>query len=114
MVKCPFCGRENPEGSNFCYNCGHKLPKAKGKKAAVAPTPSPLLKRVTPLRMPVPSPGMCYYHPNIPASYICARCGRPVCKYCASYYNGLVLCPECYEKVSLTQWAQAYPPALTY
>jgi class 3 adenylate cyclase len=27
-MKCPECGRRNPEAGNFCYNCGRKLRRA--------------------------------------------------------------------------------------
>jgi len=98
VKKCPVCGFENRDDANFCANCGAPL--------AAPPTvkPVPSVRVVSPTApggaVKVSPPGMCYYHPNIPASYICARCGRPICKYCARFYNGLVLCPQCYETVA--------------
>ncbi len=34
---CPKCGAENPEGHNFCFNCGKKLKFAKGPKKPEKP-----------------------------------------------------------------------------
>jgi hypothetical protein len=57
--------------------------------------------------------GMCYYHPDLPAVYICNRCGRPICRDCAKNYSGLILCPQCYS-MSIPRPAPIYPPFLTY
>ena len=41
----------------------------------------------------------CYYHPNLPASIVCNRCGRRICDSCRKPYSGLILCPLCYNTV---------------
>lgn len=48
MIICPECGKENPQGSKFCRNCGinltheHKTEQNKepAKKATVIDTPT--------------------------------------------------------------------------
>ena len=47
----------------------------------------------------VPAPGQCFYHPNLPAVYVCNWCGRPICRDDSKTYMDLVLCPQCYERV---------------
>lgn len=108
VKKCPACGADNRDDANFCASCGAPL--------AAPPTvkPVPSVRVVSPVAPPggpvrVPPPGMCYYHPNLPASYICARCGRPICRDCAKTYDGLVLCPQCYSLVAVPEYA---PPAV--
>jgi len=109
VKKCPACGFDNRDDANFCANCGASL--------AAPPTvkPVPAVRVVSPVAPPgpvrIPSPGMCYYHPNLPAAYICARCGRAICKDCAKFYNGLVLCPQCYALVAGPEYV---PPPPTY
>ncbi len=44
----------------------------------------------------------CYYHPNLPASIVCNRCGRRICDSCRKPYNGLTLCPSCYHTVPVS------------
>ena len=53
---------------------------------------------------------MCYYHPNLPASMVCLRCGRRICSTCAKPYGELALCPTCYHN-TVSQAAQAPQPA---
>lgn len=57
--------------------------------------------------------GMCYYHPDLPAVYVCNRCGRPICRDCAKAYVGLMLCPQCYS-MSVPRFSPVYPPFVTY
>ena len=47
----------------------------------------------------VPAPGQCFYHPNLPAIYVCNRCGRSICRDDSKAYMDLVLCPQCYQGV---------------
>ncbi len=49
--------------------------------------------------MRVPPPGMCFYHPSLPAVYICNRCGRAICRDDSKAYMDLVLCPQCYAGI---------------
>ena len=53
---------------------------------------------------------MCYYHPNLPASMVCLRCGRRICSSCSKPYGQLALCPTCYHATVMNQ-APAPPPA---
>ncbi len=98
MVKrCVSCGADNRDDATFCSSCGTSFPAA-----AVKPVPS--VKVVTPVAPPgaalrVPPPGMCFYHPNLPAVYVCNRCGRSICRDDSKMYADLVLCPQCYAGV---------------
>ncbi|MBS7659038.1 MAG: zinc ribbon domain-containing protein [Candidatus Bathyarchaeia archaeon] len=114
MVICSFCSKNNRSESKFCYNCGKPLQRQPVKVNVLLP----ILKAssgfmVKPLPRIIPGVGMCYYHPNLPAAYICARCGRAICKYCAKIYGALVFCPECFSRITFiqptTQFAPAYP-----
>jgi len=59
--------------------------------------------------MRVPPPGMCFYHPSLPAVYICNRCGRAICRDDSKAYMDLVLCPQCYAGI-VPPMAMAPPP----
>jgi len=65
--------------------------------------PVPSVRVVTPVTpgvpMRVPPPGMCFYHPSLPAVYICNRCGRAICRDDSKAYMDLVLCPQCYQGI---------------
>ena len=41
------------------------------------------------------TPGMCFYHQQIPAVYICTKCGRSLCHSCSQQYGSLTFCPQC-------------------
>ncbi len=108
VKKCTICDDNNKDDANFCSKCGTSFTV---QTPQVASTPPVTVKqmpsvgvvhpgvqayhRVTPAR--VPSPGMCHYHPSIPAVYICNRCGRPICQDDAKMYGGLIVCPQCYR-----------------
>jgi len=97
VKRCISCGADNRDDATFCSSCGTSFPAA-----AVKPIPS--VKVVTPVAPPgaairVPPPGMCFYHPNLPAVYVCNRCGRAICRDDAKMYADLVLCPQCYAGV---------------
>ena len=53
---------------------------------------------------------MCYYHPNLPASMVCLRCGRRICTSCSKPYGELALCPTCYHATVMNQPAVMHPP----
>jgi len=100
MVKtCSQCGATNRDDATFCSSCGSSV-----TTPTVKPVPSVEIIRpgtpptAAPIR--VPPPGMCYYHPTLPATYICSRCGRPVGRECANYYGDLIICPQCYPTMS--------------
>jgi hypothetical protein len=109
LSKCPNCGKRNSKKSNFCYACGKSLKSESG-----IPKPAPTVKVITPLDLTSPKdfsfdqpaqimrpnterPGMCYYHPDLPAMYVCGRCNRPICINCGKPYGQLILCPQCYS-----------------
>ena len=98
MVKqCPKCGAANRDDATFCSSCGTSF-----AGPAVKPVPSVKVVRPgVPSGAPhrVPPPGMCYYHPNLPAQYICSRCGRAICRDDARNYGDLVMCPQCYAGI---------------
>ena len=52
---------------------------------------------------------MCYYHPNLPASMVCFRCGRRICSACSKPYGEMTLCPTCYHTTAMNQYP-AQPP----
>jgi DNA-directed RNA polymerase subunit RPC12/RpoP len=110
MVKqCPKCGAANRDDATFCSSCGTSF-----AGPAVKPIPSVKVVRPgVPSGMPhrVPPPGMCYYHSNLPAQYICSRCGRAICRDDARMYGDLVMCPQCYAgivPISVPQPPPAY------
>jgi hypothetical protein len=110
MVKqCPKCGAANRDDATFCSSCGTSF-----AGPAVKPVPSVKVVRPgVPSGAPhrVPPPGMCYYHPNLPAQYICSRCGRAICRDDARMYGDLVMCPQCYAgivPISVPQPPPAY------
>jgi len=111
--KCPTCGANNRDDASFCSACGTSLVAP----PSVKPVPSvrvvsPVMPAGAPMR--VPPPGMCFYHPNLPAIYVCNRCGRPICRDDAKAYQDLVMCPQCYQSVVPMISAPAYPPAPAY
>ncbi len=117
MVTCIICKRENDKKAEYCIFCGTSLSVQPGVAPSVKPVPS--VRVVSPVAQPgaavrVPPPGMCYYHPNLPAVYVCNRCGRPICRDCAKPYSDLVLCPQCCAHVSPGTITPVYQPPLTY
>ena len=113
VKKCPSCGYNNRDDASFCSSCGASL-----GVTTFAPVPVPALKPVPSVRVVtpvspggpirVPAPGQCFYHPNLPAVYVCNRCGRSICRDDSKAYMDLVLCPQCYAGV--VPMAQAQPP----
>jgi len=112
VKKCPSCGYNNRDDASFCSSCGASL------AGAAAPTlkPVPSVRVVTPVSaggpIRVPPPGQCYYHPNLPAVYVCNRCGRSICRDDSKAYMDLVLCPQCYQGV--VPMVAQQPPAPAY
>ncbi|MBU7046951.1 MAG: zinc-ribbon domain-containing protein [Theionarchaea archaeon] len=116
MIKiCPQCGKGNPDNSVFCIYCGQNLsgvgvkPFAQsasgvgvkdsgvhvkpGGGRAAQPYQPQVSAPIRPSR--ISPPGMCFYHNQIPAVYVCARCGRSICKDCAKNHSGMVFCVQC-------------------
>ena len=108
VKKCLSCGYNNRDDASFCSSCGASLAGA----APPALKPVPSVRVVTPVSpggpIRVPPPGQCYYHPNLPAVYVCNRCGRSICRDDSKAYMDLVLCPQCYQGVVPVM---AQPPA---
>ena len=99
-MKCNKCGQDNSDEAAFCNKCGEKLGEisvkiqrgvkaTQGTRQAVAP------RATAQVRRNVSTPGMCFYHQQLPASYVCSRCGRSICKSCASFVGALAFCPHC-------------------
>ena len=113
VKKCPSCGYNNRDDAAFCSSCGASLAGA----AAPALKPVPSVRVVTPVTaggpIRVPAPGQCFYHPNLPAVYVCNRCGRSICRDDSKAYMDLVLCPQCYAGV-VPMVAAPQPPAPSY
>ena len=114
MVKrCPSCGYNNRDDAAFCSSCGASLAGAAGTRTQT----SPLSAVVTPVSaggpIRVPAPGQCFYHPNLPAIYVCNRCGRSICRDDSKAYMDLVLCPQCYQGVVPMMASQQMPPVPT-
>ena len=53
------------------------------------------VKRDIGLKKGVPQPGQCAYHAELPAAFICNRCGKSICSTCAVRYGQVVFCPQC-------------------
>ncbi|MEM3004194.1 MAG: hypothetical protein QXK96_02730 [Candidatus Bathyarchaeia archaeon] len=122
MPTCPRCGKVNPKRAKFCYDCGGpRYPPPASTPPSVTPTvsvqpaprPSPTVRVISPTGVPQPTPatpqniparvsmripsmGTCSYHRELPATYICSRCGRSICKSCGRQYLGMVFCTQCY------------------
>jgi len=91
MVKsCPQCAASNRDDATFCSSCGASF-------AAPTVKPVPSVRVVSPTAhstaVRVPPPGMCYYHPSLPAVYVCSRCGRAICRDDSRAYGDLILSP---------------------
>ena len=109
LTECLNCGKKNAKKSRFCYSCGNPLEIGNETKSP------PTVKVVTPLDLTPPSyisntsimttpsqitrhhqPGMCYYHQDLQAIYVCGRCGKTICQNCTKPYGQISLCPQCY------------------
>lgn len=100
MPMCNVCGKANTEDSRFCFSCGSPLSQAPpvkvDVKSPIAGVPSaPVVPSIHTLRQS-PRPGTCYYHPELPSSFVCSRCGRTICAGCNKPYGMLSFCPECF------------------
>lgn len=74
---------------------------------ATKPPPKVILPRVA---AKIPALGSCFYHPNLQAAFLCARCGRQICRTCAKPRGDMVLCPECDAKFPAPLPPAAAPP----
>ncbi|MEM2865244.1 MAG: B-box zinc finger protein [Candidatus Bathyarchaeia archaeon] len=118
MVTCPTCSMENPYSVAFCAYCGSPLAAAAAtpmvKAISAFPSPGYLGMPTRAIRT-----GFCFYHPNLPAVYVCNRCGKAICRDCAKSYGGLIMCPPCSamilpRPVMIPRLAPAYPTFSAY
>lgn len=108
MTACPSCGKENAADARFCFSCGTSLLQAPPVKvdvrAPLTPYPGAPITPMAPAPVappiysprPMTRPGSCYYHPELPSSFVCSRCGRSICVGCTRPYGMLTFCPECF------------------
>jgi hypothetical protein len=105
MPTCHVCGKANPDDARYCFGCGVSLSYMQPVKVDVKspltpsmkPTPSaPTMAPSTYAPAQLQRQGSCYYHPELPSSFVCSRCGRPICTSCNRQYGVLSFCTECY------------------
>lgn len=111
MRQCSACGGRNADDAVFCSTCGTAFAESKPQQfmqpVGDATRPVPVVKTITPLAQTAPqfpapmaraqmTVGSCFYHPELPATYICIRCGRSICLSCTKPYGQLTICPQCY------------------
>ncbi len=91
--------RDNAAHRNFYANSAHSHdhgseslpppPNKFGVKSGVK------VKSAIGMKEGMPQPGMCAYHKELPAAFICNRCGKSICSSCAVRYGQVVFCPQC-------------------
>jgi len=87
-AKCPDCGYENRDEANYCLKCG---------AGVIAPLHyAPTTTVSVPEFAEAREPHKCSFHPFAIATYLCGRCGRPLCRSCMRPLPGMVLCPLCW------------------
>lgn len=77
---CTQCGRQNPEGAQFCSGCGKQL-----TIAAQGPASSPSGAHTM----------SCYIHTSQPATGVCVSCGQAICSECRVPIQGKNYCKRC-------------------
>ncbi|WP_455364163.1 hypothetical protein [[Eubacterium] cellulosolvens] len=99
MVTCSICGNVNHSIERLCSYCGKTLLKpVSGGSVVTKPVPTVNVISPTIQGPSHTSPiGMCRYHPELPAFYICNRCGKSLCRDCSKSHLNLILCPQCYS-----------------
>lgn len=90
-------------GAAICEACDILLADAKGTHLCPQCAYTKNLIKTIPdneMRAPeIPAGRMCVQHPSVGADYICALCGRPICKTCEfPQTDGTHLCPDCVTK----------------
>ena len=122
MTLCQVCGKANMDDARFCFSCGTALSQVPPVKVDVK---SPLTSfPPTPVAPPLYTPrqamrpGTCYYHPELPSTFVCSRCGRSICAGCNKQYGMLSFCPECFwglaPKLGYSPGQYQYPGYLGY
>ncbi|HEV2750649.1 MAG TPA: FHA domain-containing protein [Gemmatimonadales bacterium] len=81
MTACPYCGRDNDPGAQYCMDCGKPMGKSSGRKAMAAEAAPAQGTRVVARAAAAPLP-------NPAESVSCPFCGgsasaaRPFCSHC--------------------------------
>jgi len=88
-VKCPSCGYDNRKEANYCLKCGLSIVEPP-RQMPEAMRPLPMVAAEAASRA-----ARCSFHPFAAATYLCGRCGRPLCRSCARSFFTMVLCPLC-------------------
>ena len=63
---------------------------------SISPMPTVPTTPPTRVSMRIPAMGTCTYHRELPAMYICSRCGHSICNACARQYLNMTFCSQCY------------------
>ena len=83
MTACPYCGRDNDAGAQFCVDCGKPMVQSTGLKAAAAGAGIPVTRVVAP---PVVAP---------------TRPEGLTCPFCGGRASGLLpFCPHCGRRLT--------------
>jgi len=118
MPVCQVCGKPNMDDARFCFSCGTALAGPPVKVEVKSPlSASPAMNApMTPAVPPTYAPkqttrqGSCYYHADLPSSFICSRCGRSICAACARQYGVLNFCTQCFFGLASKIGYGPYPP----
>ena len=125
VKKCGRCSSDNTDDSKYCLRCGTLLSAAPLTKPIVVEPcydpshshhPAVMVRSISftslatkPISSIMAQPqsvrsitpiGMCFYHHDLPAIHVCARCGRQICRTCSMSRSVLMLCPECSHRIS--------------
>jgi hypothetical protein len=89
---------EKPEPKPVADTGAQPVKQEAGKHVHPPPStvkPGIKVKTAIGLKEGVAAPGMCAYHKELPAAFICNRCGKSICSTCAVRYGQVVFCPQC-------------------
>ena len=118
MAVCQVCGKTNSEDAKYCFSCGTTLPQTPpvkvDVKSPIAYPAAPGPTQQTYSSRQVPRPGSCYYHADLPSTFVCSRCGRSICVGCSRQYGALTFCTECYWGLSPKIGHGSYVPEPYY
>lgn len=93
---CTQCGRQNPEGAQFCSGCGKRL-TIDSQNPASSPSGVHTLS--------------CYVHTSQPATGVCVSCGQAICSECRVPIQGKNYCKRCSAELAsrpMTQRGSVY------
>lgn len=89
------------EGSSDVRGIKNKAAHSQGSVRRTVTHPPPGIKHGVKmktgigLKEGVAQPGMCAYHKELSAAFICNKCGKSICSSCAVRYGQVVFCPQC-------------------